>query len=254
MRARLQFDFEWRITLLTLLLFPLLVSLGAWQLQRAAEKTALAAAFERKQQQPPADLGSVQGLAPAELAYLPVRLRGHFRPQQTFLLDNRSRGGQYGNEVLTVFETDSGLLALVNRGWVPADPARLQPTQVPPLPPAPGGLSITGQVYVAPGKPFLLADEPLEAGWPKRIQAVEMAKLAAGISEKLFPYPIHIRAGQPGALQADWQVINITPARHRAYAVQWFSMAAVLLLLFLLRSTNLWECIRGSREPAPRDE
>ena len=47
--AQLEFDFEWRITLFTLVLLPLLISLGFWQLQRAEEKAQLAAAFELQQ-------------------------------------------------------------------------------------------------------------------------------------------------------------------------------------------------------------
>ena len=47
-------------------------------------------------------------------------------------------------------------------------------------------------------------------------------------------------------MQADWQVVNVSPAKHRGYAVQWFSMAAVLALLYLARSTNLWQMMKGS--------
>jgi len=68
MARRLEFDFEWRITLFTLLLLPLLISLGFWQLQREDEKRALAAAFERQQALPPAPLASLAGQSPARPA------------------------------------------------------------------------------------------------------------------------------------------------------------------------------------------
>lgn len=245
MTGRLAFDFEWRITLFTLLLLPLLISLGFWQLQRAEEKAALALAFERQQASPPAPLTSLVGAPAAELAYRPVVLRGRYIAGRDLLLDNRTRGGRYGNEVLSVFELENGSLALVNRGWLPADPAR---RVLPEVPAVPGeSLTVTGSVYVAPGEPYLLADQPLAEAWPQRIQAVEMDKVAALLDEPLFPYPVRVNAGEPGALQADWQVINASPARHRGYAVQWFSMAAVLALLYLLRSTNLWQMMRDSR-------
>lgn len=245
MSGRLSFDFEWRITLFTLLLLPLLISLGFWQLQRAEEKAALASAFERQQASPPAPLQTLAGASAAELAYRPVVLRGRFVAGQDLLLDNRTRSGRYGNEVLSVFVLDDGALALVNRGWLVADSAR---RVLPDVPAAPGGrLEIRGRVYVAPGEPYLLADEPLAQDWPQRIQAVEMNKIAAILDRALFPYPVRINAGEPGALQADWQVVNVSPAKHRGYAVQWFSMAAVLALLYLLRSTNLWQMIKGSR-------
>ncbi len=245
MTSRLSFDFEWRITLFTLLLLPLLISLGFWQLQRAEEKAALAAAFDRQRASSPAPLQVLAGASSAELAYRPVVLRGRFAVGRDLLLDNRTRSGRYGNEVLSVFLLDDGTQALVNRGWLPADPAR---RVLPDVPAVPGDdLEIRGQVYVAPGEPYLLADEPLAQAWPQRIQAVEMDKIAAVLDGVLFPYPVRIDAGEPGALQADWQVVNVSPAKHRGYAVQWFSMAAVLALLYLLRSTNLWQMIKASR-------
>jgi cytochrome oxidase assembly protein ShyY1 len=130
-----RFDPEWRLTLFTLVLVPLMTALGFWQLARAEEKAALAEAFESRQKQPPTPLSSAQERAPEALAYLPVELAGHFREGEYFLLDNRTQGGRFGNEVLGVFElSGSDELVLVNRGWVPADPARLQSPEGPPVP------------------------------------------------------------------------------------------------------------------------
>ena len=36
------------------------------------------------------------------------------------------------------------------------------------------------------------------------------------------------------------------PRKHQGYAVQWFAMAAVLLIFYLLRSSNLWQLLTGS--------
>jgi len=234
MKRRLEFDFEWRITLFTVLLLPLLITLGFWQLEREDEKRALAAAFERQQSMPPAPLSALDGQAPETLAYRPVRLEGRYLAGRDLLLDNRTREGRFGNEALTLFRLGSGELALVNRGWLPADPSRLELPAVPLVDDE--VVEITGQVYVSPGKPYLLADEALPEGWPKRVQAVEMAKLAASLGEPLFPYPVRIDAGEVGALQVDWRVLNVSPAKHRGYAVQWFTMAAVLALIYLIRS------------------
>ncbi|KZX58146.1 hypothetical protein A3709_01370 [Halioglobus sp. HI00S01] len=243
MSGRLEFDFEWRITLFTLLLLPLLISLGFWQMDRAQEKAALAQAFAAKQASPPAPLTAIDGQSAQALAYLPVSLEGKYR-NEYFLLDNRMQAGKYGNEVLALFELENGELALVNRGWVAADPSR---QRLPEVPPAPAAVRLTGHVYVAPGTPYLLADEALAEGWPKRIQAVEMNKISAALDGNVFPYPVRIDAGQPGALSVDWQVINVSPEKHTGYAVQWFTMAAVLALIYLLRSTNIWQLLRGRR-------
>ena len=131
----------------------------------------------------------------------------------------------------------------MNRGWLPADASR---RVLPQVPDAEGEVRVTGHVYVAPGKPYLLADEAISETWPRRLQAVEMEKIAGSLATRLFPYPVRIDEAQPGALMVDWQVINVSPDKHNGYAVQWFSMAFVLALIYLLRSSNLWQLIRGA--------
>lgn len=245
MSERLRFETDWRTTLFALVLVPALAGLGVWQLSRADEKALIAAEFERKRAREPAAPAALAGADAATLAYHPVRLTGRFREREYFLQDNRLVQGRYGNEVLGVFELDEGGLALVNRGWVVADPAR---QSLPQAPAVAGPVSITGQVYVAPGAAYTLADQDYSGGWPIRIQALDMSRaaVALGVSaDELFPYPVRIDAGQPGALYVDWPVVNVSPAKHIGYAVQWFAMSTVLALLYILRSTNLLALWRG---------
>jgi len=49
---------------------------------------------------------------------------------------------------------------------------------------------------------------------------------------------VRLDAGTPGVFVRDWPVISTTPEKHRAYAVQWFAMAAMLLALHLYYSTR----------------
>ena len=247
----LRFDFEWRISLFTALLLPVFIGLGFWQLQRAAEKAELATAFELRRQQSPAPLAGLAGRTEDELAYLPVALRGEFLPERYFLLDNRVQGGRFGNEVLGVMRmADSGQLVLVNRGWIEADPARLS---LPAVPPVRGEVKLFGHIYVPPGEPYLLGEQTLPPGWPKRVQAVQPDLLAraleaaGGSSGELFPWSVRLDGGQAAALQVDWQVVNVSPAKHRGYAVQWFTMALALVVIFILRSSNLWHWLRAGR-------
>ncbi|CAA0114958.1 Uncharacterised protein [Halioglobus japonicus] len=241
------FDFEWRIALFTAILVPLMISLGFWQLHRAEEKGAMAAAFDAREQQLPAPLASLWEQSEESLAYAPVRLHGRFLPDAYFLLDNQMREGQVGYEVLGVMQLQSGDSVLVNRGWVAGTADR---QTLPLVPAVEGPVEITGHLYVAPGTPFLLAEQQLEGGWPKRIQAVEMDKLIPLVTAlqagKVFPYPVRINADERGALLTDWQIVNMSPAKHSAYAVQWFAMAAVLFVYYLIRSFNRGQAVKGS--------
>jgi len=240
-----KYDPEWRITAFVLLLVPLMTSLGFWQLQRADEKAALAGAFAQRQSSPPAPLGELWQKPAQELAYLPVELRGSFREQEYFLLDNRIQGGKFGYEVLAIMDLQAAdASVLVNRGWIAGDAARLSRPLVPAVV---GEVAISGHVYVAPGAPYLLQEQQLEAGWPKLVQAVEMDKLSAPVTAltgaEIFPYAVRIDAQATGALMVDWQVINVSPQKHQGYAVQWFAMAAVLSIFYFLRCSNIWQVL-----------
>ncbi len=244
----LRLDLEWRITALTAVLFPLLIGLGFWQLERAEEKAALAESFDARSRAEPAPLdAALWGSPPEELAYLPVVATGRFVAGQHLLLDNRILEGRFGYEVVSQLELENGSgRVLVNRGWLPGDAARLQQPEIPEVD---GRVELRGHLYVAPGKPYLLAEQQLDGPWPRRLQALEMDKLSPALGAELgvtlAPYPLRIDAGQPGALEVAWQVVNVSPAKHRGYAVQWFTMAVVLLIFFFLRSSNLWQLLRG---------
>ena len=80
------------------------------------------------------------------------------------MLDNRIQGGRFGYEVVSLLALSSGEgVVLVNRGWIPGDPARLE---MPDIPEVAGSVSLTGHVYVEPGKPYLLGAQQLEGPWP----------------------------------------------------------------------------------------
>ena len=247
-KPRLSIDLEWRITLFTVVMVPVMLGLGFWQLQRAEEKATLAASFEAREQQSPVALSALRGQSPQSLAYVPVRVSGDYLPDQYFLLDNQIHGGKFGYRVLSILLlADSGGSVLVNRGWIAGDAGR---RALPEVPVIEGPVDVTGHVYVAPGKPYLLAEQQLEKGWPKVIQAVEMDKLVPAVTAQnpgsVFPYPVRIAAGEQGALTVNWQVVNMSPQKHEGYAVQWFAMAAVLLIFYVLRSSNLWQVMSGA--------
>jgi cytochrome oxidase assembly protein ShyY1 len=248
----LELDLEWRSTLLVVLLLPLLLALGFWQLEREAEKRRLEERFASRQAQGPVALKpSLAERPPGELAYLPVRLAGRYVPGQYLLLDNRIRDGRFGYEVVSLFALDDGRgHALVNRGWLPADPAR----RTLPEPSAPARqVVLTGHIYVPPSPPYLLGEQSRAVDdWPRVVQALEAGPLATALAGRLqtavFPWSVRIDAAQPGALAVDWRIVNVRPEKHRGYAVQWFAMAAVLVLFFVLRSSNLWTLLRRPRQ------
>ena len=246
--ARLRFDFEWRLTLFVAVLLPFLISLGFWQLGRAEEKRTLSATALARDASDSLSAEQLEALDPGDLSGRKVRLQGRFLNHQ-YLLDNQIKQGRFGNDVIQLFQGDQGRLYFVNRGWVPADPARQSPTVVP----SGGEVSfIEGRVYIPPSQPYLLAPDALKTGGsPWTIQAVDLPTLRQTLGERqdaAYPYLIRLVSEDMSAFDASWPVVNISDAKHTGYAIQWFCMAAVLALLFIHRSTNAWALISGRTE------
>ncbi len=215
----------WGPSLLVALLVPALLWLGFWQLSRAEEKTALLARFEARRQAAPLALAELE--AAGAPAFQRVRLHGRFDAQHGLLLDNRTRNGRPGVELLQPFRDDGGQWLLVNRGWLPWPDRRTAPVFATPDEP----LALTAWVYRPPGAPFLLGDSA-GAGWPRLVNRIDAAAFWTELGRAGLPVELRLEPG-PAAYATDWPALAMGPERHRGYALQWFSLAAALLVLFI---------------------
>lgn len=214
-------------SVVVLLLFPCLIALGFWQLARAEEKRELLAVHQARQQGAPISIAELE--RQPSPAYQRVQLQGFFDAQHTLLLDNRTRDGKVGVEVLQPFyDQASGLWLLLNRGWLPWPDRRMSPSFATPDVP----LRLQATVHVPLGEAFQLqAVEPAN-GWPRLISTAEPDALWQQLGRGGLSYEIRLAPG-PASFQSDWPVIAMSPDKHLGYAVQWFALAATLLGLFL---------------------
>ncbi|WP_347330155.1 SURF1 family protein [Marinimicrobium locisalis] len=225
--------FRRKVTVLCLLTFPLLLSLGIWQLQRAEEKRERQGELEAVQSQPPeilpgADLGQLS-------EHRRLILTGYYWPGRNWLLDNRQRQGKVGFEVVTPFELSDGTVLLVNRGWIRGE--RDRSTLPDPAVPE-GEVTLFGEWW-SPSDHPLLEGEGASAGWPKVILSIEPELMAETLGEPLGGHYVKLDDGSPGALITQWQQYEISAAKHLGYAVQWFAMALAVLLWFVFTATSL---------------
>ena len=214
-------------TLVVLVLLPLMVFLGFWQLSRGQEKQALLQSYaERRAAQP---LSVAQLAAVADPAFRRVQLRGEFDAGHSVLLDNRMRDGKAGVELLQPFHDQaSGQWLLLNRGWLPWPDRRTPPAFTTPDQP----LNINAWVYVAPGETFQLHADPAAAQWPRLLTALHPQALWAELERSGFAFELRAEAG-PATYETQWPVVAMGPEKHVGYAVQWFAMALALLGLYL---------------------
>ena len=220
------------MTLLVLLFLPLLVSLGLWQLARAQEKQTLLLSYQQLQTEPKVNVDSLT--AEQLTNYLPVSLQGTFDRERYWLLDNRSRNGSTGYEVVVPFVTDY-YVVLVNIGWVRASPDR---SELPAIDLSADRIKIVGHLYT-PQKNALIANgaTDLLIPWPKRVLQIDWDALerhldVADSGKMLLTKTVRVDSADPVALVTDWSPVNINPMKHKGYAFQWFAMSVALLILY----------------------
>ncbi len=241
--AHFKWHIHWSSTVLALVLLPVLLGLGSWQLQRAEEKRIAQSALEQRSEEAPTDL---EELTDQPDIYTRVSARGRFDNEHSFLLDNRMHNGRFGYEIVTPFvPAHTTTRLLVDRGWVEGDPSR---QTRPMIDAVDGDVVIVGSVYVDATK-YHFFKTIHETRWPKLIQSLATDDLQEQLATPVFPFVLRLDANTVGAYAADWRIYSVGfgPERHTAYAVTWFAMAATLVITWLLISSNLWQLIQGKQ-------
>lgn len=227
-QSRRKWHFDWRLMLFAGLFLPLLVGLGVWQLDRAQEKKAQLAQW----QQEAGSLDWEQLQAAGLRAGQPVRVSGRYG-RTSWLLDNRTRDGAPGYEVLTLFFPEQGRPVVVNRGWIQAPRRR---DQLPQISRPEGEVRLQGRLSEFPEPPVLKEASPGDGDWPRRVQSLAHQQ-ARELETEVVGLVLRLAGPeQPGAYRADWAPDRMGPQTHYGYALQWFSLAAALVILTVVAS------------------
>jgi surfeit locus 1 family protein len=229
------------VTLGALALAALFVRLGFWQWQRGVEREAQWTRFARGADQL-LDLGE-RAVSEVPL-FQRVRVTGTLDGAHQFLLDNRTWQGRAGYEVLTPLARAAAPALLVDRGWVPFPGTRAQLPDVALR--APAAVTLTGRIAALPSPGLAIgraAPEPA-APWPKVTSYPDIAQLAAALGAPLSSRILLLDPPAPFGYVREWQAPGLSPLRHFAYAVQWWSFAALVLIA--------WGVTSLRRRPAAR--
>ncbi len=226
----LGFSFRPRVvpTLAAIATVILTAALGNWQLNRAAGKIALQQEIERAAKQPSVHIGATP-LNAADLLYHSVESRGEFDVARTVYLDNRVHEGVAGYEIVSPLKLDGGTrYLLVNRGWISATAQR---THLPPVV-TPAGL-VTVQGVALPGNPpvFELSNQ-IRAGRVWQNLTVDRFRTAYDV--ELQPIMVRQQNDLGDGLIREWRRPDVGIDRHRAYALQWFSLSIVTIILYVV--------------------
>jgi surfeit locus 1 family protein len=214
-------------------LFPILLSLGFWQMERAGDKQALLERRADSEATAPLELNRMNRLQEQD-RYRPARVSGRYDAEQQWLLDNRILHGQAGYHVFTPFrlEGEAAPSLLVNRGWVAVGASR---EYLPRLPVPAGPVALSGRLDKPASVALVVGEVPLESVADRVVvQSLDIAALARARGLELLPFALVLDEDGPGALQYDWSPVPpMGPEKHLGYAVQWFGLAVALLIIFI---------------------
>lgn len=209
---------------------------GNWQLNRAQVKEQLQAEFDRGAAAAPVAL-TAEAMSAEQLRLRRVVVEGEYLPSALVLLDNKVYRKTVGYQVIMPIRiAGSSWHVLVNRGWIAAGPDR---GQLPVIATPTGTVTVSG-VAVVPGRFLELADadasgpvwqnltiERFRQRWNLELQPVVIEQVnAAGGAEGGA-------SGPDDGLVRDWPRPDFGIAKHYGYAVQWFSLCALIIFLYL---------------------
>lgn len=213
-------------TIAFLLLLPLFLGLGFWQLDRAEQKRELIQQIRQAADADPLPIHEAMEDY-HDGTRVRVEARGRFDSQRQFLLDNQIEDSRVGYRVLTPLRLNGSETALlVDLGWRPAPASR---DQLPAIDTPDGARRIDGVLGPGPATGVRLGEalEGVEPDWPRRIQYVDYEALEAVLPYALFPAVLETEARLEG-------LTAFGPERHLGYAVQWFALGLALLVLYLV--------------------
>lgn len=215
-------------TLITLPAVLGALALGTWQVQRLQWKNQVIAERQARRDAPPL-AGLPERFDATEHAFRKVRVTGRFLHDKESYYAARSFRGNAGYHIVTPLAVAQGHV-LADRGWVPLDrksPATRQPGNVE------GEVAVEGYLRGQTGPGWFTPDnEPLKNFW-FWIDIPAMAR-THGIG-KFENY--YIEAGpteNPGGFPIGGQTRFELPNDHLNYAITWYAMALIGIVIYLL--------------------
>lgn len=222
----------WAVLLAALITVGVTARLGFWQLDRAAQKTALQTARDQQGRLPMLDstaLARDAEAAPAQW-HRKATVQGAWITEATVYLDNRPMAARSGFFVVTPLRLADGRAVLVQRGWLPRD--QLDRTRLVSYRTDAGQVHITGRIAPSPSRLYELGT----AASGVIRQNLDLAAYALEIRQPLLPLVIvqdDADATAGDGLLRQWPQPASDVHKHYGYAFQWFGLSALATTLYV---------------------
>lgn len=224
----MRFKTSLSLTIVLFLLALIFARLGLWQWERKSAKENLFARFEN------APSMELQEALASAIPFTRVRASGRLDSEHHFLQDNRMHLGRPGVHVLTPFDFDGQELILVNRGWLPMAADR---RSLPAVHTNDVRRELRGRLVplASTGPRLGEADRLSRDEWPQLLTYLDRQPAAAALGKPLAGWIILLDEDQPDGFEGrQWQPAVMKPAVHGGYALQWFSLSAAAIIIWLV--------------------
>lgn len=217
-------------TFFAMIAFAILIGLGTWQMQRLGWKTALIDLVNARIAAEPVDLPQTFNLE--EWNYRRVQVTGIFDHQAEQHLVWNNPAGKGGYSIFTPLRIADGRTVIINRGWVPYDRKNADSRAEGQVEASVTVMGLVRQPW--PRGPFMPDNDPVKNVW------FWPDISAMGAAMKLDPAPTFFidadSAANPGGLPQGGQTVLNFRNEHLQYALTWYSLAAILLVIWFLWS------------------
>jgi len=228
------------ITLTMAAMMAVLLKLGFWQVDRLHWKTALLVDLAaRAQQDPWQNPLTIAAFQDPENEFVRGYVTGDYEGRGSYAIGPRQQDGMLGYWIVTQLRLENGVNVLINRGFVVE---AVKDKLLRGKPPA-GQVRVAGIVRRPEDKGP--ANNPRINVWHR----IDTRLMAPGVPGAL-PLVLYAQESRP----ADDSELTPVPAaqnirnEHKNYAIFWFSMAGVLLLVWVLFSL---QSRRSASSPDP---
>jgi surfeit locus 1 family protein len=205
-------------------------SLGFWQWDRGAQRSALHQAIVERGRSAPVPVPELLAAREGEAALLhrPVVLRGEWIAGRTVFLDNRQMNAMPGFFVVTPLRLEGGRgVVLVQRGWAPRNFTRRE--ALPPVQTPAGAVEVRGRLAPPPAK--LYAFDKEESGAIR--QNLDLARFRAETGLALLPLSVQQTGSPSEGLLRQWPQADSGAAKNYGYAFQWWALSALIAILYV---------------------
>lgn len=225
-----RFTPSWQMFFLACLVAGLFMRLGFWQLQRAEEKRNMLATQHAMTIQKPVSW-KISDSMPEQ--YQLLKIEGKFLPP-ILLLDNQHIHHQFGYDVISPLLLADGRVVLVDRGWVSGDVSR---QTFPEVSLSTGTIKLVGSVFYPSSKTWVLGPslEQIKSDLAI-IELFDMSLISQFLHKSVYPFIIRLGREEQNGFTRKWPVVAMLPERHVAYALQWFALALVVVILFVVHN------------------